>query len=73
MRSRAAVLTAAAARLVEPFHITDWNGLLDILTSDGLRQISVAFVKSRRANPEGRSRRRYKPRDDTAVACLSCD
>jgi len=68
---RAAVLTDGAARLVEPFHITDWNGLLDILSSDGPRQLLRQLRCVEDSDPEGRRWARYKLKDDATVAYLT--
>jgi len=68
---RAAVLTDGAARLVEPFHVTDWNGLLDILSTEGPRQLLRQLRRVEASDPEGRRWPRYKPRDDATVAYLT--
>jgi len=67
---RAAVLTDGAARLVEPFRITDWTGLLDILSSGGPRQLLRRLRRAEASDPEGHRWPRYKPRDDATVAYL---
>ena len=68
---RAAVLTDGAARLVDLFHITDWNGLLDILTNDGPRQLLRQLRRVEASDPTDRRWPRYKPRDDATVAYLT--
>jgi hypothetical protein len=68
---RAAVLTDGAARLVEPFHVIDWNGLLDILTSDGPRQLLRQLRRVEASDPEARRWPRYKRSDDATVAYLT--
>ncbi|MGH2941635.1 MAG: integrase, partial [Solirubrobacteraceae bacterium] len=68
---RAAVLTDGAARLVEPFHATDWNGLLDILNSNGPRELLRRVRHLEVGDPDGRRWPRYKPRDDATVAYLT--
>jgi hypothetical protein len=67
---RAAVLTDGAARLVEPFHITDWNGLLDILSEAGPRQLLRRVRRTETSDPDARRWPRYKPSDDATVAYL---
>ena len=67
---RAAVLTDGAARLVELFHITDWNGLLDILNSGGPGQLLRQIRRAEASDPQGRRWPRYKPRDDATAAYL---
>jgi hypothetical protein len=68
---RAAVLTDGAARLVEPFRATDWNGLLDILTSDGPRQLLRQLRRIEASDPHARRWPRYKLSDDATVAYLT--
>jgi hypothetical protein len=69
---RAAVLTDGAARIVEPFHVADWNGLLDILSSEGPRQLIRQVRRAEASDPHGRRWPRYKPIDDATVAYLTC-
>lgn len=69
---RAAVLTDGAARLVEPFRVTDWNGLLDTLSRDGPRELLRQLRRAEADDPEGRRWPRYKPSDDATVAYLIC-
>jgi hypothetical protein len=68
---RAAVLTDRAARLAEPFHITDWNGLLDILSDSGPRQLLRQLRQAEASDPHGQRWPRHKPRDDATVAYLT--
>jgi hypothetical protein len=70
---RATVLTDGAARLVDRFQITDWNGLLDILSSGGPPQLIRELRRVEASDPQGRRWPRYKPRDDATVVYLTCD
>jgi hypothetical protein len=70
---RAAVLTDGAARIVEPFHITDWRGLLDILSGDGPHEVIHQVRRIEASDPEGRRWPRYKPSDDATVAYLTSE
>jgi hypothetical protein len=65
------VLTDGAARIVEPFRITDWNGLLDILSSAGPRQLLREVRRIEASDPEARRWPRYKPTDDATVVYLT--
>jgi len=68
---QAAALTDRAARLVERFHITDWNGLLDILSSGGPPQLIHQLRQVEASDPEGHRWPRYRPSDDATVAYLT--
>jgi hypothetical protein len=65
------VLTDGAARIVEPFHATDWNGVLDILSTAGPRQLLRQVRRVETSDPDARRWPRYKPRDDATVAYLT--
>lgn len=69
---RAAALTDGAARLVDRFQITDWNGLLDILSSGGPPQLFRQLRRVEASDPEGRRWPRCKLSDDATVAYLTC-
>jgi hypothetical protein len=68
---RAAVLTDGAARLVEPFHITDWNGLLNTLNERGPSQLIRELRNAEASDPHGQRWPRHKPSDDATVAYLT--
>jgi hypothetical protein len=53
------VLTDGVARLVGPFRVTDWDGLLDILTSDGPRQLLRQLRRIDASDPQARRWPRY--------------
>jgi hypothetical protein len=68
---RAAVLTDGAAQFVEPFHITDWIGLLDILSDCGPRQLIRQLREVEASDPRGQRWPRHKPHDDATIAYLT--
>lgn len=64
---RAALLTDGASAAVEEFALLDWAGLLDILSRHGPDEL---IRRVRRAEEDGRGRRRHKAYDDaSAVLC----
>jgi hypothetical protein len=68
---RAALLTDGAACAVEPYHLLDWHGLLDVLTERGPQELISRVRAVERADSDGHGRPRYKRHDDaTAVVCL---
>lgn len=65
---RAAVLTDGAARLVSPFGVREWTGLLDLLIAGGPEQLIHETREIERIDPVGVRWPRNKPSDDaTAV------
>jgi hypothetical protein len=68
---RAALLTDGAARVVQPFHITDWNGLLDTLRDHGPRQLLRQLRNAEASDPHGQRWPRHKLNDDATVAYLT--
>jgi hypothetical protein len=65
------VLTDGAARIVEPFGVTDWNGLLATLSSAGPGQLLHQLRRVEASDPDARRWPRYKLSDDATVAYLT--
>lgn len=68
--TRVALLTDGAARAVDPFGLTDWRGLLDVLAGPGPEEL-IARVRAAEQADAGATRwPRTKVSDDaTAVLC----
>jgi hypothetical protein len=64
---RFAVLTDGAARLVEPFGLVDWAGLLDLLGDAGPEEAIRRLRATEAADPEGRRWPRNKRSDDATI------
>jgi hypothetical protein len=71
---RAALCSDGAARLVERFGVTDWEGLLDLLDRLGPVQLIERTRAAERAETDAeRAGRRGKQYDDATVVALSPD
>jgi hypothetical protein len=68
---RAALLTDGAAQLVEPFHITDWPGFLDLLDARGPRQLIHQIREAEASDPHAERWPRHKRHDDATIAYLT--
>ena len=68
---RVAVLTDGAARLVEPFGLVDWTGLLDLLGSAGPGEAIQRLRAAEATDPEGRRWPRNKHSDDATIVFAS--
>ncbi|GII25350.1 hypothetical protein [Planosporangium mesophilum] len=67
---RAALLTDGASRAVEHFRLTDWPGLLDLLTVHGPAEL-IRQVRRAEIADDTRIQSRHKRHDDaTAALCL---
>jgi hypothetical protein len=68
---RAALLTDGATEAVTAYHLYDWPGLLDLLTSHGPDELVRQVRHAEDADATGHTRPRYKRHDDaTAALCL---
>lgn len=68
---RAALLTDGASAAVDQFHLFDWTGLLDALTTAGPAQLIRQVRAAEYAADLDDARGRYKRHDDaTAALCL---
>jgi hypothetical protein len=71
---RAALFSDGAARLVERFGVTDWEGLLDLLDRLGPVQLIERTRAAERAETDAeRAGRRGKRYDDATVVAVSLD
>lgn len=71
---RVAVLTDGAARYVERFDLSDWTGLLDVLTEVGPSELiqRVRAAEDRETDEDRRREgRRGKPHDDATAVLLT--
>ncbi|MEH1165657.1 hypothetical protein V6V47_09740 [Micromonospora sp. CPCC 205539] len=66
---RAALLSDGASSAVEQFGLTDWAGLLDLLSADGPGALLDRVRAAERDHPD--RLRRHKPTDDASV--VFCD
>lgn len=62
-----AVLTDGAARAVDPFMLTDWPGLLDVVATEGPGALLRQVRSSEASDPLGYRWPRNKPSDDATV------
>jgi hypothetical protein len=68
---RAALLTDGASSAVDQFGLFDWQGLLDLVTTEGPRALIGRVRAAELADPEGQAAPRTKLHDDATVAiCL---
>jgi hypothetical protein len=65
---RIAVLTDGAARVVDPFKLTDWAGLLDILGTTGPAGLIRAIRETEATDPHATKWPRNKLSDDATAA-----
>lgn len=68
---RAALCTDGAARLVDPFKLTDWTGFLDLLQAHGPGEAIHRVRQAELDDPDGRRWPRTKRHDDATVAFAS--
>jgi hypothetical protein len=67
---RVALLSDGAARAVEPFRLTGWPGVLDLLATRGPSELLACVRAAERADPDAMRWPRTKTSDDaTAVYC----
>jgi hypothetical protein len=64
---RTAVLSDGAARIVVPFGVVDWAGLLDTLDENGPHEVVRRIRALEAADPEGRRWPRNKRSDDATI------
>ena len=68
--TRVALLSDGAARAVDPFGLTDWAGVLDLLGADGPDALLARVRAAERTDPDATRWPRTKVSDDaTAVLC----
>ncbi|MHA6626851.1 hypothetical protein ACU61A_15560 [Pseudonocardia sichuanensis] len=68
--TRVAILSDGAARAVDPFGLTDWAGVLDLLAADGPDALLSRVRAAEHADADARRWPRTKVSDDaTAVLC----
>jgi hypothetical protein len=67
---RAAVLTDGAARLVTPFGVQNWKGLLDLLETSGPEGLIRATREREREDPMGIQWPRNKSSDDATAVLI---
>ena len=67
---RVAILTDGAARAVEPFALTNWPGLLDLLAEEGPSGVIRLVREAEQADPAGLRWVRNKTSDDATAAYL---
>jgi len=69
---RAALLSDGAARLVDRFHLADWEQLLDLLTAEGPEELIHRTRQAELAETEAeRDQRRGKKHDDATAVLVS--
>jgi hypothetical protein len=64
---RAAILTDGAARAVDPFKLYDWNGILDLLDSDGANALIPHIRAAEKSDSQAIRWPRNKISDDATV------
>lgn len=65
---RVALLTDGASCAVEQYRLTDWAGLLDLLTDQGPDELIGRIRQAEDADPDGLTYPRHKRHDDATVA-----
>jgi len=66
--TRAALMTDGASCVVDQYALTDWQGLLDMLHSNGPHHVVELARATERADPHGYALPRSKPHDDATIA-----